>query len=283
MTDGFSVTIGDFPIEGTHDGNARLKVTDIDGWGVPAVARDIVQRARAHGAIVGEGFLGPRFLTLTGSIISPTVSATRELRDALFSRFPLDDTLLTVVEGGATRYLTVSRSPAEVLHRHLSGHGNNIKWSAQFVAADPRKFGAELTDSTGLPSSSGGLTFPHEFPHSFDATSVSGRCTLTNEGTMSGKVRLRLTGGSGGLVGPQVAHVTSGRSIVFATSLTIPEGVYVDVDMDAHTILEQGTASRAGWVTERGWSQFEPGDNEWQFTAISGDGTLEVTAWPAWM
>lgn len=283
MTDGFEVTIGDFPISGTHDGGAMLTLESIDGWGVPAVDTAMVKRPRANGALLGEATLDARPIVLTGKIIAPTVSAQAALRTELFAQFTLTDTTLTVVEGGEPRYLTVRRSPAEVLLRHLSGHGNNVEWSVQLIAADPRKTGDPLTGSTGLPSSSGGLTFPITFPIIFDATSVSGRVTLTNDGTAAGKVTLRITGGTSGLVGPQVTHVTSGRAITFATSLTIPEGVYVDVDMDAHTILEMGTASRTGWVTDRGWSAFEPGGNEWQFSATSGDGTLEVTAWPSWM
>jgi hypothetical protein len=188
----------------------------------------------------------------------------------------------TVVEGAVTRSLTVRRV-GEVLHEVTGPDGSVIEWSVVLVAVDPRKFSTALTGATGLPSSVGGLSFPHTFPHTFDAVVSSGQITLTNPGNAAGRVVLRITAGVGGLTGPVVTHVSSGKSIIFASSLTLTEGTYVDVDMDAHTVLEQGIASRNGWVISRGWSQFQPGDNLWAFSATGGDGTLRVTAYPSWM
>ena len=279
--DTLSMTLGTLPMVYESSG-ARLSLESHDGFGVPASTIRPVRRARAGGAIAAAAWDTERYVSLNGKIVADTVAAATTMRDLVKSAFTLDDTTLTLVEGDVTRYLTVRRT-GEFLVSPLSGHGNNMAWSGQMVALDPRLRGDALTASTGLPASTGGWTFPLTLPAPINAVSSSGRITLTNDGNTTGKVAIRITAGVGGITGPRVTHVASGKSLVFATSLTIAEDNWVDVDMEAHTVLENGTASRNGWVTGRGWSGFAPGDNQWVFGAVSGLGTLSVTATPSWM
>ena len=106
-------------------------------------------------------------------------------------------------------------------------------------------------------------------------------CAVTNPGTVNGQVRLRI---SGPTVGPIVTHVASGRSLVFASSITLGAGEWLDVDAEAQTVLANGQSSRSGWVTSRGWPLFEPGQNTYAFAAASftSGALLTVTGTPAW-
>lgn len=274
-------SIGSFEMSATHDGDVDVILTDLTGWGSPGSTIDVQQNARSHGAWAGDAWLAPRYPTLQGVIVAPTRDLAVATFDELVTACDLDSATLTVVEGDLTRHMDTRRK-GEILHEVVGPNGAVINWSVMLVAVDPRKYGTTLTASTGLPSTSGGMTFPVTFPFTFDEVLASGRVSLTNLGNIEGPVRLRIEAGSGGLTGPKVTHVASGRSLEFATTLTIPEGNWIDVDMRAQTVLENGTAARNGWVTGRGWSWFEPGGNEWSFTAESGVGTLTVEADPAW-
>ena len=155
----------------------------------------------------------------------------------------------------------------------------SFAWSIQVIALDPRKLGAPLTGSTGLPSSSGGFTFPHTFPFAINSTVVSGQVSLFNPGNETGPVTLRI---DGPIVGPIITHVGSGLQLVFSASLTLGAGEFLLVDMEAHTAMAQGQSSRANWILSRGWSGLEPGNNTWSFAAASGTtGLLTVTGVPA--
>jgi hypothetical protein len=81
-----------------------------------------------------------------------------------------------------------------------------------------------------------------------------------------------------------VTHAGSGKALVFSSSLVLGAGEWIDVDMEAQTVLANGQSSRAGYITSRGWSGFEPGHNTWSFTAIGYDAAskLTVSATPAW-
>lgn len=275
-------TLGTFELSATHAGGVDVILESLENWGAPASTVSVKQRPRGHGGWSSEGFHVSRRPVLAGTISAPTADLANAAFDDLVAAASLEDTTLTVVERSLTRSLTVKRS-GDVTHR-VSGDGRNIEWSMILLAADPRKVSTDLTGSTGLPTTSGGMTFPFEFPFTFDESVTSGRVELTNPGNAPGRVTLRILAGTGGLTGPAVTHIASGETLQFATSLTIPEGNWIDVDMDAQTVLENGQAgaTRNGWVTGRGWSSFEPGANEWAFTAESGDGTLTVTATPSW-
>jgi len=183
---------------------------------------------------------------------------------------------MTVSESGRVRWGTVRRD-GDVLITWTDACV--FEWSVQFVALDPRKFGVPLTGSTGLPSSSGGLTVPFTVPFAINSTVAYGQVSLTNPGNEVGPVTMRI---DGPCTGPVITHAGSGLSLVFAASLTLGVGEFLAIDMEAQSVLAQGQSSRANWITSRGWSGFEPGSNTWAFTAASVTAALlTVTANPA--
>lgn len=144
----------------------------------------------------------------------------------------------------------------------------------------------DLFNADGSPASasyvnvlslSGALTIPFII----DATVVTGQVTLTNDGNESGPVVLRI---DGPCVGPVVTHVSTGNALVFSSSLVLQSGEFLLIDMDARTALANGQVNRAGYITSRGWSALDPGDNTFAFTAqqFNSRSQLTVTAYPAW-
>lgn len=274
------ISIGSLLLHGTDEHGVRWSVDrrEFRGWDATGSTIRVERRTRAHGGWAGEAYRVPRHITIGGLIKAPTEEALWAARDRLDAACTLEETIITVHEPGRDRWVRARREAESLITLHSPTLAH---YSVQFVCPDPRRFGAELTTATRLPSTTGGLTIPVTVPFSIPAVTVSGQVSLTNRGNVAGPVVLRI---DGPVVGPVVTHVSSGRSLVFASSLSLAAGQFVLVDMERRTVLENGQASRNGWVTERGWSQFQPGVNVWSFTAAEHDpgSLLTIMATEAW-
>jgi len=277
MTGTIQVTLGGLNLFGTDAFGVKWTLTPpLDGWGSTKPTITPVQKPRQHGAWAGNSYYGPRHLPATGLIRAPSQAALSAAIDRLNVACSLDDTLLTVAEEGRSRWCIVRRED-EVLAPMLTSLV--ARYSIQTIAVDPRKLGTPLTGSTGLPSSTGGLVVPVTVPLTINSTVTSGQVSLFNPGNETGPVLARLVGP---LIGPILTHVGSGLRLAFGVSATIAAGEFWDCDMEAHTVLAQGEANRAGWITSRQWSGFEPGNNTWSLSAISATtGSVIITATPA--
>jgi hypothetical protein len=276
--DGFDVSIGTLALTGVDAYGVSWRTTDLTGWaGSPSSTLSPVQKTRNHGAWLSPRYLTPRTIAPGGYIDAPDRPSARAAIDRLNAAVSLDAARFTVVEDDSTRYCTVYRQD-EVLQNWLTD--TVVQWSAQVVAVDPRKMADPDAVSTGLPSGTGGLTIPFTVPFAITSTIVTGNAILTNPGNTSGPVRLRI---NGPIVGPAVTHVSTGLALTFSSDLALGDGEWIDVDMEAQTVLANGQSSRNGDVTSRGWFGFDPGANVFSFTATSGTGTLTVTATPAWL
>jgi len=274
-----SATIGPLNLCAVDDFGVTwvLDENGVVGWGAPGGTLSPTQKPRQRGAWAGLSYAQARPMTMAGVCIAPTAALASDALDRLIDACSLDDTTLTVVESGRSRWCTVRRD-GPVLPPQWIGTCA-FTWSIQVVALDPRKLGAPLTGSTGLPSSSGGLVVPVTVPLTINSTMTSGQVSLFNPGNETGPVLARLVGP---LIGPILTHVGSGLRLVFSASATIADGEFWDVDMEAHTVLAQGQANRAGWITSRQWSGFEPGNNTWSLSAVSATtGSVIITATPA--
>ncbi|WP_350347265.1 hypothetical protein ABIQ69_11550 [Agromyces sp. G08B096] len=273
-----TIDYGHIPFGGVDEFGVRWRLTSFDGWdGSPAPTLDVVQNPRGAGGSAGEGFFTPRYLAPRGQIIAPTAELLNDAVDRLNDAVALDDRPFTVAQAGKERWLNVRRAD-EVRAPKLNDR--IAEYAFQVVALDGRKLHGEMSGTTALPSSVGGLTVPFTVPFIIDATQVSGQVSLTNPGNEVGPVKVRI---DGPCVGPVVTHVSSGRSLVFASSLVLGAGEWLEIDMDARTVLANGQSNRRMYVYSAGWSFFEPGDNTWAFTAASFDPAprMTVTAIPA--
>ncbi|GIT80176.1 hypothetical protein LLS1_18450 [Leifsonia sp. LS1] len=263
------------------DLGVKFGVTTLSGWeGASKPSLDLTNRVRSQGAIGGDSFSGPRHITVGGWIRSRDPLRILPAKDALLSAFAREERLLTVTEVGVSRWAMVRREDEPIITRKSRWYA---EYSVQVAAEDSRKFGNVLTQATRLPATSGGFTYPHTYPYVIASTTVSGQVFLTNPGNETGPVTLRI---DGPVKGPVVTHTAGDlkRQLQFATSLELGVGEWIDVDMENHLVLANGQSSRAGWVTQRGWSGFEPGLNTWAFTAavFNPGAQLTVMATESW-
>jgi len=252
-----------------------------DGWGSPRSTLNVVQKPRQNGGWGGLSYQQPRYIHATVSLYAPTDSALTVALDSLYAAVSLDDALLTVQEAGFTRSTAVRRSD-EVLHTRVTNRVAEV--SFQMVAVDPRKMGQNTTASTLLPITTGGITVPFTVPFTITSTVLSGQINLTNPGNTTGPVAVRI---DGPCTGPVITHTssTTTNALVFSSNLSMGTGEFLIVNMDARTALANGQTTRAGYITSRGWSGFDPGSNTWSFTASSYDpaAQITVTAAAAWL
>lgn len=273
------VTLSGVVLSGEDEATGVTRVMEsFEGWGGVGPRLGLAPKPRANGSWAGTSYLQPRSVSASGWFIATTAEAAKAAVDELIWACSLSGTTLTVTESGTSRSINARRS-GEVIVEWSSPR--ECHWSIQMIATDPRKYGTTLTGSTALASSSGGFSFPMTFPLTIDSTVVSGQVHLNNPGNVAGPVSLRI---DGPVTAPIVTHVTSGQSLVFASSLVLGAGQWIEVNMERREVLENGQASRNGWVTSRGWSSFVPGDNTWAFAAGAYDpgSLLTVTASPTW-
>ncbi|MFI6162236.1 phage distal tail protein [Micromonospora haikouensis] len=147
--------------------------------------------------------------------------------------------------------------------RHIDGH---TFVQAAFVALTPRIWSAaETVLSTGLPTSTGGITWDPgglTWPVTWPAVVSTGVIQAYNAGKVDTSPRLVVTGPC---VGPRVLHTGLGRTL--AWDITLTDGQWLDVDVARRTSLLNGQVSRAGLMTSREWFELPPGWSEIAFGA----------------
>lgn len=275
-----TVKVGDVLLTGTWPNGVRVYTFDVGGWaGSPASSVQLTQKPRTPGAWVSPRQSKERILVPNGRVVAPDRDTLRMVLDDIDQAGSIDPETFTVTEGSLTRSLMVLRQDDIVATVESA---TTATFSAQLVAPDPRKLGAPVTTTTGLPATTGGLTAPFTAPFTVNAVVVSGQCFLTNPGNTTGPLTMRITGP---VTGPLVTHAGSGAQLTFSSSLSLSSGEWLDIDMEAQTVLLRGQASRSGYITGRGWFGLDPGTNTFSFTSLSGDvgASLSVTGTPAWL
>ena len=257
-----------------------LDDTSMDGWGTAASSIELTPRARASGVTTNEPFDKERVLVLSGLISAPTPALLTRSLDFLQSEASLDQTVLGVNEQGLVRHMLVQRQD-KVIPKRLGQY--QALFSLQVMAKDPLKYGDLVTASTSLPSSSGGRTYPATYPITYTGVTASGVITLNNAGNENAPVWFRVDGPipAGGW---SITHRGKNRTLVFSNSLALASGEFLTIDMDAREVLAQGQSPRSGWITNRGWFDLDPGQNDIAFSSAVYSSTALLTAqmMPAW-
>lgn len=122
-------------------------------------------------------------------------------------------------------------------------------------------------------TTTGGLSFPLDFPLVFGSGGSGGSASLNNEGTAPAPWTATITGST---PNPKITHVESGRYLELS-GLTVDTGDTLVFDSKDRTILYNGTASRRGLLTTASsWFALQPGLNTIQFSS-GGVATGQLT------
>ena len=155
-------------------------------------------------------------------------------------------------------------------------------WSAQWRCPDPLRYGPpQAAQSTGLPTSGGGLAWPLFTDGFLDwgQPGDPGQITLTNPGTADAPIPLRVTGPLPG--GFEVS--ADGGRLTYPTD--VPAGQTIWIDTGDGSVLAEGTADRRLNLTRADWLLVPAGGSmTLQFTglgAYSADARLTVPGFQA--
>lgn len=148
--------------------------------------------------------------------------------------------------------------------------GNEVTFTADLVAYDPRMYGTDQTLTTGVPVSGGGLLFPLGTTPTaywdFGADGTTGRVSFTNDGSAPTWPTLSATGGLGG--GFTATDVTTGQVVRFER--VIPVGSLVQINQrTGRAWIDSPSNDVSGFLTSRDFFQIGPGEtHQIQFAPI---------------
>lgn len=243
-------------------------------------------RPRQHGEWPDDEYAGARVIDLTVHVVSSTAAELADDLEALAAAFaPASEGPVPVVwqQPNGRRYVRAHQFRAAPDAPWWPGAHAVV--ACQMVAPDPALYDdPESSASIGLPSSSGGRTYPRTYPMTYGGVGTGGLLTATNDGTWATRnIVARIDGPvTNPLIQLNKADGTT-RRLNIAGELAA--GEYLLLDFDTRTVLLGGTVSRYSWLTEREWFELEPGDNEVEFAADSytTTGTLTLTWRAAWL
>lgn len=284
------LTLNGFPLYGVDSYDCEWHVTFQD---VSGLFDGVASTLKTEDKVMSDGWYGnlPRLqgrtITIEGHIIGRCMESCINAWNAFKSVLDDSGMLLTVRLGAIGRQARVWQSASAPL---VKWEGMNVlRFSLGLTSLSPYLYGLEpVSGVSGLPSSSGGMSFPYHFEEAGVSLSswmwsekvASGQVVLDNVGTAPSPVLIRI---DGPVVNPQISHVGSGHVIAFDMSFGV--GHYATVNGVTHEILIDGTDPARGRVNRREWSQAEPGSNVWGFNAgeHSAMARMTVSFYPAYM
>jgi hypothetical protein len=280
---GLSVDLGAIPLGRVDANGVAWSLQSFDGWDSAEVRSEYTEREADHGAWASPVYLGSRPITLAGTVTAPDRTTLEDALERLRTAAALGDTTLVVYELSGSKQATVRRS-GKPLMAYVTDR--IATYSVLMTAADPRRYSTSLqSGTTGLPTTTGGLTFPATFPITFSATTVSGQINAVNSGSMDTRPVLTI---AGPVVAPTVSTLYPDgtvRQLIY--SLDLATGDVLTIDTDAHTVILNGGVSRRRFMSvPSGWPTIPAASSvNYQFQSSTYNATAMLTAtWrSAWM
>ena len=284
------LTLDGFPLYGVDSYGCEWHVTfqDVSGLfdGVASTLKTS-EKAMTDGWCSNIPRLQGRTISIEGYIIGQCTEACITAWNAFKSILDPNGMRLVVRLGDVSRQALVWQSASAPLVK-WSGV-NMLRFSFGLTSLSPYLYGLEtVSGSSFLPNTSGGMGFPYHFEEPgvslaswvWSENVGSGSVTLSNVGTAPSPVMIRI---DGPVVNPQVLHIGSGH--VMAFNMSLGYGHYATVNGVTHEILIDGTDPARGRVTRREWSQAEPGENTWAFSASEylAEARMSVSFYPAYL
>jgi hypothetical protein len=284
---GLSATLGSVALGTVDAAGVAWFLQTLEGWDSPETRSEFTDREGDHGAWASPVYLGSRPITLAGTIDAPSQTALEAAMEQLRVAAGLTDTLLTVWQTVPKQCLV--RRSGKPLMQYITD--TKATYSVMVTAEDPRRYSiTEQSGTTGLPVTTGGLTFPAVAPFAFSASGATGAIGATNAGTMETRPVLTV---AGPVVAPLISALYADGSVrLLSYSQTLQSGESLVIDTDARTVLLNGVSRRRFLTVSQGWPTIPaaapdgtPAAVTFQFQSGTYSATATLTAvWrSAWM
>ncbi len=276
----YQLTIGTLTLGAGTDYQLR---SGVEGLGLPDLRTSDTPRPQDHGLFWGSDYFGKRTLILDVTILGDDPGDAAAKMDALAAVWQppagSEATVPLTVDLPGQVARTLDGRPRRAAYNLDNLKAGIIVATLQYEAADPRLYSAETVASTAAATTGGGRTYNRVYPLVYAAGGTGGTLLVTNLGNFPSRPVLRVNGPS---TTPRIENITAGRFL--AANVAVAAGEYLEFDLDAHTVMLNGTASRYGsLVSGSSWWELAPGDNSIKFTSADSAGTLDVHFRSAWL
>jgi len=263
-------TLGTLIFGGVDTLGTRVYLSTLKGWdeGVSSTGT-VEQRAADDGGWPDQAYRAPRLVEMELELIGSDFKTVSRSINAIEAGLPLNGLgTLTVDNHGDVLQAAVRKSGDLV----TSQKGAKGTASLSLIAPDPRRYDVdEITASTGLPVTTGGLILPLVLPLSLSATMSAGVLTAVNAGNAETLPVFTITGPCP--AGATITHRPTGAFLRFSEA--IGAGHTLTIDTVSRTAVLDGTASRTVIGT---WFSYAPGANEVAFSASAYDSGALLTS-----
>lgn len=274
------VTLGARQLSVADDSGVDWIVTDLQGWDSAGVRAESSPRQADHGGWPSTVYFDPRPITITGCLLALTETDRDAAVEQLTAAVSLSDTVLAVAET-IPKQVTVRRS-GQLLIKLEGRYG--ATYSALVTAYDPRRYSTTLqSQSTGLPSVTGGLTVPVTLPISLTTVITGGAFTLVNDGSIGTRPVFTINGPA---ASPSiVCTYPDGSTSQLAYSATLGVGDVLVIDTGDHSVTLNSTVSRRKYLSGD-WPEIPPLSSlavQWIAPVYDAAALLTGTCRSAWM
>jgi hypothetical protein len=275
------VTIAGLTFNETDANGVEWVFDALDGWhDGPSVSVDQADRIVSHGIFSQPGHRGGRVITLAGWVYADDralVAAAVDSLTALLADGSSD--MFTFIDADlGSRWVNVQLLATP----DIAWDADRLlcKFQLQFLAADPYRYGATSSASTGFASTpeGAGMVWP-AFPDGFADFGVqgdTGTVTVSNPGSASASVLFRVAGPTpdGGFV---ITDASTGEPITYLGA--VPVGSTLVLDGSDGSVVIDGTADRLGDTIVTSWPSIPRGaSRDFLFAPLGGTTAAVLTA-----
>lgn len=276
---GWAFTLRDFTIGDGSDYPWQAVDDPIAGlFGGAGYRLNLVPQSAGHGSnAAGVDFITERHVTGAIYVMAGSESEAEAALNALAGAWrPSEDGQLIdlIVESPAGGYLLrgkIDRPPAVTSGPIVHGV---VPVVVSFIATDPRGYDVDPTVTIGdVGGASGGLTFPHGFPHTF-GTVASGHLATLNEGTLGAPWLLTIVA-TDDLEDVSIELDSTDARLYYSEILTAGQRLTIDSARHALTVDGLDVSGRLIRPTSA-WFDIPTGTDAVVVRAASGAGSAEL-------
>ena len=266
-----NVTLPSAPVAGNGFWFEKLK----DWYTLPGSKVAAESRPQAHGSFrIGQDWRQHATPSVEGHYGGRTYADTLAAIDTLMSL--ADGTPKTMTVADELRPTSREVSVRAITIPDTQGRPV-IDFAIDMLAPDPKRYGATVSASTGLPSAGTGITYPITYPLSYGTPGDPGRVAVSNGGTANTFPMLEVAGGLD--AGFSLVELGTGREVRFER--VIPQGSTVFLNpRTGRAYIDAPANDVSGFLTRADWFVVPAGGStSIQFAALGGvSGTPILTA-----
>jgi len=229
---------------------------------LPPVRPFDAPRPGDQGIFRGVDLLGERTVQLDIGMSGQNSTDYFALAEALRAAFLLNMAEMPLLFFNSSRLIN-ARTRRRAIPYDVETYQRIGTATVELIASDPRIYDANVQNvSTGMAQSAAGMAFPATFPLSFGTAGAGGLIQVNNLGIFAVRPVLTVAGPCDT---PILSNVTSGKKLRF--NLVLASTDTLSVDLDARTVVLNGTASRRSALTaDSQWWEIAPGLTTISFT-----------------